>query len=93
MEVIRGKGGTVFGPALHITDLIRNVAEDRRELISCSCILDGQYGINGCSLGVPARIGREGVISVEEWQLDRWETEKMAEAGRFVRELCRKVAP
>ena len=93
MEVIRGKGGTVFGPALHITDLIRIVAQDRRELVSCSCILDGQYGIAGCSLGVPARVGREGVIAVEEWQLDGWETEKMVKAGSFVWELCRKVAP
>jgi len=93
MEVIRGKGGTVFGPALHITDLIRIVAEDRKALVSCSCVLDGEYGIDSCSLGVPARIGREGIAGIEEWQLDNWEREKMGEAGRFVQDLCRKVAP
>ncbi len=93
MEVIRGKGGTVFGPALHIVDLIRIVAEDRKELISCSCVLDGEYGIHGCSLGVPARIGRDGIVTIEEWALDSWEREKMDDAARFVMDLCRKVAP
>ncbi|MFA7563500.1 MAG: lactate dehydrogenase [Methanoculleus sp.] len=90
MEVIRGKGGTVFGPAYHIAMLIRTILEDRREVLSCSCVLDGEYGLSGCSLGVPARIGREGVIGIEEWDLDPWESGKMAEAGGFVRDLCRR---
>jgi len=91
MEVIRGKGGTVFGPAYHITMLIRAILEDRRELLPCSCVLDGEYGFSGCSLGVPARIGREGVIGIEEWDLDPWEEAKMAEAGAFVQDLCRRL--
>jgi malate dehydrogenase len=90
MEVIRGKGGTVFGPAYHIAMLIRAVLEDRREVLSCSCVLDGEYGLSGCSLGVPARIGREGILGIEEWDLDAWEAAKMAEAGAFVQSLCRR---
>jgi malate dehydrogenase len=91
MEVIRGKGGTVFGPALHIVNLIRMVAENARELVTCSCVLEGEYGIDGCSLGVPARIGREGIHAIEEWRLDPWEKAHMDEAGRSVQELCRKA--
>lgn len=90
MEVIRGKGGTVFGPAYHIVMLIRTILEDRRETLSCSCVLDGEYGLSGCSLGVPARIGREGILGIEEWDLDPWEAAKMAEAGAFVQGLCRR---
>jgi len=93
MEVIRGKGGTVFGPALHITDLIRMVAEDKRGLVSCSCVLSGEYGFSRCSLGVPARVGKDGVKRIEEWQLDSWEKEKMDEAGRFVTGLSRMAGP
>jgi malate dehydrogenase len=89
MEVIRGKGGTVFGPAFHISQLIRMIAEDRRDLIACSSVLDGEYGLSGCSLGVPARIGQGGIHAVEEWTLDAWEQEKMAEAGRFASGLCK----
>jgi len=90
MEVIRGKGGTVFGPAYHIVMLIWAILNDRRDVLSCSCVLDGEYGLSGCSLGVPARIGREGILGIEEWDLDPWEKAKMAEAGAFVQGLCRR---
>jgi malate dehydrogenase len=91
MEVIRGKGGTVFGPALHLAQLVRIILHNTRELVSCSTVLEGEYGLSGCSLGVPARIGHGGIIAVEEWDLDSWEKEKMQGAGSFVEELCRKA--
>ena len=91
MEIIRGKGGTVFGPVYHLAMLVKAVLADSRELLPCSCILDGEYGLPGCSLGVPARIGKDGIHSIEEWKLDAWEQEKMAAAGAFVRELCMRA--
>jgi len=90
MEVIRGKGGTVFGPAYHIVMLVDAVLRDRRRVLPCSCVLDGEYGLSDCSLGVPASIGREGILGIEEWRLDPWESSKMAEAGSFVQQLCRR---
>lgn len=93
MEVIKGKGGTVFGPALHLTQLVRMILMDTRELAVCSALLDGEYGISRCSLGVPVVIGKEGIRTIEEWQLDPWEKRKMDEAGRFVQELSRKAMP
>jgi malate dehydrogenase len=91
MEVIRGKGGTVFGPALHLAHLTRMILKDARELIACSAVLEGEYGLSGCSLGVPARVGRNGIRKIEEWELDAWETAKMHEAGQFVKDLCTRA--
>jgi malate dehydrogenase len=91
MEVIKGKGGTVFGPAWHITELVRMIAGDTRERAICSSVLEGEYGLSGCSLGVPVQIGKNGILAIEEWKLDAWEQEKMAEAGKFVGELCRRA--
>ena len=91
MEVIKGKGGTVFGPALHLAHLVRMVFKDTRELAVCSALLEGEYGISRCSLGVPVIIGDEGIRRIEEWPLDPWEQKKMDEAGRFAQELCRKA--
>lgn len=91
MEVISGKGGTVFGPAWHITSLIDAIVHDRRKVIPCSCILSGEYGIEGCSLGVPARIGKEGVLGIDEWKLDSWEQQKWENAGKFVQNLTNSL--
>ena len=88
MEVIKGKGGTVFGPAYHIVRLIRAVLSDTGEPAICSGVLEGEYGQTGCSLGVPVRIGREGIREIAEWELDAGERAMMDEAGRFVAVLC-----
>lgn len=93
MDVIKGKGGTVFGPALHISQLIRMILTSAPELVACSAILDGEYGMTGCSLGVPVQVGRNGIHAIREWPLDAWEQEKFTEAGRFVRDLARSVVP
>jgi malate dehydrogenase len=91
MQVIKGKGGTVFGPALHLAHLTRIILTDARELVACSAVLLGEYGFSGCSLGVPARVGRNGIQKIEEWDLDAWEQEKMNAAGQFVKDLCTRA--
>ncbi|WFN34664.1 lactate dehydrogenase [Methanogenium sp. S4BF] len=91
MEVIRGKGGTVFGPAWHIVNLIRTVADDAHAILPVSCVLNGEYGISGCSLGVPARIGRGGIEEVIEWNLDDWEQARFMEAADASCALCRRA--
>ncbi len=88
MPVMQGKGGTVFGPAVHIVNLLRAVAEDRRVVLPVSVALEGEYGIDACSLAVPAEIGAGGARRVEEWKLDPWEQRKMTEAGAYERALC-----
>jgi malate dehydrogenase len=90
MEVIKGKGGTVFGPAYHIAMLMRAILRDEKAILACSCVLDGEYGITGCSLGVPARIGRGGIEEILEWDLDAWERDRLHEAAASVTRLCRR---
>ncbi len=88
MEVIKGKGGTVFGPAYHIVSLVQMLLCDTRDTVPCSAVLDGEYGISDCSLGVPVRVGHAGIHDVVQWDLDAWEDAGMAQAGTFVRDLC-----
>jgi malate dehydrogenase len=91
MEVIRGKGATVFGPADHIAALLQFLTAASTSPVPCSCVLEGEYGQRGCSLGVPAFLGREGVREIQEWPLDAWEKDQMERAGRFLRPLCRSL--
>jgi len=91
MEVIKGKGGTVFGPAHHLAELVRMVLGNSRTSTICSSVLEGEYGLSGCSLGVPVQIDRNGIRKIEEWKLDAWEQAKMDEAGKFAGGLCREA--
>jgi malate dehydrogenase len=91
MEIIKGKGATEFGPAWHISELVRAVLSDAHIMLPCSCVLEGEYGFSGCSLGVPAVIGREGICNIEEWNLDPWEQTHMKKAGAYVTSICKEL--
>jgi malate dehydrogenase len=70
--------------------LMRAILRDEKAILACSCVLDGEYGITGCSLGVPARIGRGGIEEILEWDLDAWERDRLHEAAASVTRLCRR---
>jgi malate dehydrogenase len=89
MEIIRGKGGTIFGPAWHLTRLVKAILDGGDTPVPCSCLLDGEYGLSGCSLGVPACIGKDGIRKIEEWPLDPWEEAYLQEAAAFLTDLSR----
>jgi malate dehydrogenase len=93
MEIIRGKGGTLFGPAAHLINLIEIVIDDANVLVPVSCVLNGEYGVSGCSLGVPAEVGWGGILSIEEWVLDAWEQEHFKNAARSMKELIDTLFP
>jgi len=90
MPVIKGKGGTVFGPAWHIYTLLKCIALNERQVLPVSCVLEGEYGVKDCSLGVPARIGQNGIEEIYEWKLDEWEEARFHDAAESSRVLCRR---
>jgi malate dehydrogenase len=87
MEVIRGKGGTLYGPVAHLINLMEMVIDDANVLVPVSCVLHGEYGVHDCSLGVPAVVGWGGILSIEEWTLDTWEREHFMDAACSVQEM------
>ncbi len=91
MEIIRGKGATEFGPTWHISELVKAIVTDAQVVIPCSCVLNGEYGLSKCSLGVPAIIGKNGISSIEKWNLDPWEQNQMKNAGAFVSEMIKEL--
>lgn len=79
--------------AIGLAAFVRAIVHDTGEILPCSLLLDGEYGQKNLSMSVPARIGREGVKEILEWDLapDEVEglkisTEKLATAMKLVEE-------
>lgn len=90
MPVIKGKGGTVFGPAYHILEMMKDIKDDRRRLITASVPANGAYEIENCSIGLPIQLGKNFRID-ESWKLDAWEKEKLSAAAAHLTSLCGRV--
>ena len=89
MEVIKGKGGTVFGPTTHVADLIRAIITDQKINVTCSVAVKGEYSIENCSIGVPVTVGKRGISTVHEWKLADSEQAQLQAAAEFLQDLCR----
>lgn len=64
-EVIEKKGATEYGPASNLLRIVEAIVGNKKEVLPCSCILQGEYGINNVSVGVPAMIDAHGIKKVE----------------------------
>jgi len=78
-------GSAYFAPAAAAEAMVRAVALDTGEILPVAAWVDGQYGIEGVYLGVPARIGRAGVREVVEAPLDDVELSSLRAAAGAVR--------
>jgi L-lactate dehydrogenase len=75
-EIIRRKGATNFTIAAALTRIIEAVVRDEASVLTVSALIEGQYGIRGVCLSLPAIIDRSGIrrvlpIPLEEAELSR----------------------
>ncbi len=63
--------------AIGLASFVRAIVNDTGEMLPCSLVMDGEYGVRDISMSVPARIGKEGVKEILEWELQADEQEKL----------------
>jgi malate dehydrogenase len=74
-KVIELKGATVHAPGNAISSIIEAILKDKKRVIPVATPLDGEYGQNNVSIGIPAVIGRGGVEKIIELDLNQQEKE------------------
>jgi malate dehydrogenase len=85
-------GSAYFAPAAAAARMVKAVAEDSGAVMPVCTWVDGQYGISGVYLGVPAEIGKGGVRSVVELPLTDDELAALRRAADAVRAKQEDVA-
>jgi len=73
LSVISKKGATIFAPASNTVNLIQSILLDEKTIGVCSAVLDGEYNLEGVSIGVPVILGQRGAEGILEWELDEQE--------------------
>jgi malate dehydrogenase len=78
-------GSAYYAPSSAAAKMVEAVVKDTGEVMPVCAWVEGQYGIKDVYLGVPARLGREGIKSVEELPLADDELEALRTAAESVR--------
>ena len=74
-----------YAPGAAVSAMVQAIACDQQKMFPCSCLLEGEYGLNDISIGVPAIIGKNGIERIEEISLSEAEKNKLTESADAVR--------
>jgi malate dehydrogenase len=81
------EGSAYYAPSAAITQMVEAVLLDKKRILPCCAYLEGEYGINGLCVGVPVKIGANGMEEVIQVGLTESEKAALNHSADSVKEL------
>jgi malate dehydrogenase len=87
-----GSGSAYFAPSAAIAQIVRAVVKDEKRVIGVSAYLSGEYGIKDICLGLPCRLGREGIEEIIPLDLNPVEKKALVDSAGQLKDQYSKIA-
>ena len=86
------KTGSAFvSPALSALEMAESILKDKKRVLACACLCEGEYGVSGLYVGVPCVLGAGGVERIIEIELDADERKQFDASVEHVRTLVGEI--
>ncbi|MGC1194764.1 MAG: malate dehydrogenase [Candidatus Dormiibacterota bacterium] len=87
-EIVRHlkTGSAFYAPSASAAQMVGAILLDRGQILPCAIRLEGEYGLDGVVVGVPVKLGRDGVEEVIEVELTSEERAELVSSAAAVRE-------
>ena len=79
-------GSAYYAPSAGAVQMVEAIVNDQKRILPCSAWLEGEYGMKGLYLGVPVKLGRNGMERIVEVTLTDDERAALAKSADAVRE-------
>ena len=86
-----GSGSAYFAPSAAVTAIIRAIVKDEKRNLGVSAYLNGEYGLKDICIGVPCRLGRQGIEKIIELDLNKTELEAFLKSAESIREIIKQL--
>jgi malate dehydrogenase len=80
-------GSAYYAPASSVVAMVESILKDKKRVLPCAALLNGQYGHKDLFIGVPCVLGAAGIEKVIELKLDEHEKKLLDHSASAVREL------
>ena len=80
-------GSAFYAPAAAAVEMAESILKDKKKVLPCAAYLDGEYDIRGLFVGVPVKLGKNGIEKIYELQLSHEETAMLKKSADAVKEL------
>ena len=70
-EIVKlfGNGSAFYAPAQSAIEMAESFLRDKKRVIPCASLCEGEFGVDGYFIGVPSLIGKGGVEKILEFEL------------------------
>jgi malate dehydrogenase len=84
-------GSAYYAPAASVVEMVEAILKDKKKVLPCTAYLEGEYGVKGLFVGVPAKLGRRGIEQILQITLSPDEAAALGRSAAAVRELTDKL--
>ena len=79
-------GSAYYAPSAGAVQMVEAIVNDQKRILPCAAWLEGEYGMSGLYLGVPCKLGRNGLEKIIEVELSADERTALEKSAQAVRE-------
>ncbi len=80
-------GSAYYAPSSATVEMVEAIVKDKKKILPCAVYLEGEYGINGLFVGVPVKLGANGVEEIIQINLTAEERAALQKSAAAVQEL------
>ena len=90
-EIIKKKKATYYGIAMGVRRICSAIIRDEKSVLPVSVYLDGEFGLSGATLSVPAIIGAKGIEKVVPISLSKEEGDALQKSAEILKETAATI--
>jgi malate dehydrogenase len=80
-------GSAYYAPSAAAVEMAESILKDKKKILPCAAYLEGEYGVNGLYVGVPCKLGKNGLEQIIEINLTAEERIALQKSAASVQEL------
>ena len=80
-------GSAYYAPSAATIEMVESILKDKKKVLPCAALLEGEYGIHGLFVGVPVKLGAMGIEKIYELKLSAEEQALLNKSAAAVKEL------
>jgi malate dehydrogenase len=86
-----GTGSAFFAPSAAIAAIVKAIAKDEKRIVGLCSYLNGEYGIKDACIGVPCRLGKDGIEKIIELELSQEEKNKLSKSAESIAQAAAQL--
>ena len=85
-------GSAFYAPAASIVEMIDSIVKDKKKILPCTVLCNGEYGFDDIFIGLPVKLGKRGLEQIIEIKLNKEESEALKKSADAVKKLCQGIS-